>query len=54
MKNLLLVALFLVLLGDGLGLAYMGGFFTGKNEVIENDRRITNLTPPFSTPSIIP
>jgi hypothetical protein len=37
---LLLAVVFLFLLGGGLALAYMGGVFTGKNEVIANDKRI--------------
>ncbi len=37
---LVLAAMLLVLLGGTLGLAYLGGVFTGKNEVIENDKRI--------------
>lgn len=41
---LFLGVLFLVLLGGGLGLAYLGGVFTGKNEVIANDRRIESQT----------
>ena len=46
---LVLAVVFLILLGGGLGLAYMGGVFTGKNEVIENDKRIAakaSLTTP--------
>jgi hypothetical protein len=39
---LVLAAVFLILLGGALGLAYMGGVFTGKNEVIANDKRIAN------------
>ena len=39
---LVLAVVFLILLGGGLGLAYAGGVFTGKNEVIENDKRIAN------------
>ncbi|HEV3272780.1 MAG TPA: hypothetical protein VGZ93_11420 [Candidatus Methylacidiphilales bacterium] len=35
-------AMFFILLGGALGLAYAGGVFTGKNEVIENDKRIAN------------
>jgi hypothetical protein len=35
-----LAVVFLFLLGGGLGLAYLGGVFTGKNEVIANDKRI--------------
>jgi hypothetical protein len=32
---LVLAVVFLILLGGGLGLAYVGGVFTGKNEVAE-------------------
>lgn len=40
---LILVALmFFLLIGGVLGLAYVGGVFTGKNDVIENDKRIAN------------
>ena len=39
---LVLAVVFLILLGGLLGLAYAGGVFTGKNEVIENDKRIAN------------
>jgi hypothetical protein len=39
---LVLGVVFLILLGGALGLAYAGGVFTGKNEVIENDKRIAN------------
>jgi hypothetical protein len=39
---LVLAVVFLILLGGALGLAYAGGVFTGKNEVIENDKRIAN------------
>jgi len=39
---LVLAVFFLILLGGGLGLAYVGGVFTGKNEVIANDKRIEN------------
>jgi hypothetical protein len=39
---LVLAVVFLILLGGGLGLAYVGGVFTGKNEVIANDKRIAN------------
>jgi hypothetical protein len=51
---LVLGVVFLILLGGGLGLAYMGGVFTGKNDVIANDKRIANLTPPISSPSTAP
>jgi hypothetical protein len=39
---LILAVIFLIFLGGILGLAYMGGVFTGKNEVMENDKRIAN------------
>ena len=40
--TLLVIAfLFLLIVGSGLGLAYAGGVFTGKSDVIANDRRIT-------------
>ena len=48
---LLLAVILLFLLGGALGLAYMGGVFTGKNEVAENDKRIENLSHPLSVPS---
>jgi ABC-type transporter Mla subunit MlaD len=38
---LILAVAFLFVIGGGLlVLAYMGGVFTGKNEVIANDKRI--------------
>jgi hypothetical protein len=40
----------LIFLGGGFGLAYLGGVFTGKNEVIENDRRITKQNLSHQTP----
>jgi hypothetical protein len=54
MPLLFLALVFLLLLGGGLGLAYMSGVFTGKNEVIENDRRIANLSHPFLAPTAAP
>ena len=39
---LVLAVVFLLFVGGVLGLAYMGGVFTGKNEVIANDKRIAN------------
>jgi hypothetical protein len=39
---LLLTLMFLILVGSGLGLAYLAGVFTGKSAVSENDKRITN------------
>jgi hypothetical protein len=51
---ILLAVLFLILLGGGLGLAYMGGVFTGKNEVIANDSRIASQALLKSGPSSAP
>jgi hypothetical protein len=51
---LILAVVFLILLGAGLGLAYMGGVFTGKNEVAENDKRIETLALLKSAPSPAP
>ncbi len=51
---LLLAFIFVFFLGGGLGLAYMGGFFTGKNEVIANDKRITDQAHLKSAPSSVP
>ena len=34
--------IFVLFIAGGLGLAYIGGVFTGKNDVIENDKRIAN------------
>ena len=39
---LFLAVVFLIVLGIGLELAYIGGVFTGKNDVIANDKRIEN------------
>jgi hypothetical protein len=39
---LLLGAIFLFFVGGALGLAYMGGVFTGKNEVADNDKKIVS------------
>jgi hypothetical protein len=51
---LILAVVFLILLGGGLGLAYVGGVFTGKNEVIANDKRIVNLALVKSAPATTP
>ncbi len=51
---ILLAVIFLFLVGGGLGLAYVGGVFTGKNAVAENDKRIANQVLPKSTPSSAP
>jgi hypothetical protein len=37
---LVLAVAFLILLAGGIELAYLGGVFTGKDEVIANDKRI--------------
>jgi len=50
----LLAVIFVILLGGGLGLAYMGGVFTDKNDVIENDQRITKQNLLNSSPSPAP
>jgi hypothetical protein len=39
---LVIAVIFLLFLGGGFGLAYMGGVFTGKSDVIANDRRIAD------------
>jgi hypothetical protein len=54
MPLLFLAVMFLLLLTGGLGLAYMGGVFTGKNEVIANDKRIASLAHSASVPSTAP
>ncbi|MCE0496798.1 MAG: hypothetical protein LV481_02460 [Methylacidiphilales bacterium] len=51
---LVLALVFLIFLAGALGLAYMGGVFTGKNEVIANDKRITNQNLLNSAPSSAP
>jgi hypothetical protein len=40
---LVITAVFLLFVGAGLGLAYAGGVFTGKADVIANDHRIADL-----------
>jgi hypothetical protein len=39
---LFFAVVFLILLGGGVVLAYLGGVFTGKDEGIANDKRIEN------------
>jgi len=51
---LVLAVVFLILLGGGLGLAYAGGVFTGKDAVAENDKRIESLALLKSAPSTAP
>lgn len=47
---LFLAVVVLILLGGGLSLAYVGGVFTGKNEVLANDKRIAAEASP-TTPA---
>lgn len=51
---LLLGGIFLSFVGGGLGLAYAGGVFTGKNEVARNDQRITHQALVNSPPTVAP
>jgi len=51
---ILLAVIFLFLLGGAVGLAYMGGVFTGKDAVAENDKRITAQAVPISAPVSAP
>jgi hypothetical protein len=51
---LLLGGIFLLFIGGGLGLAYVGGVFIGKNEVAKNDQRIANQASHISSPSPVP
>jgi len=44
----------LMLLGGGLGLAYAGGVFTGKDAVAANDKRIMDLALLKSAPANAP
>ena len=39
----LLAIIILLFVGGIFGLVYLGGVFTGKNQVIENDKRIESL-----------
>ncbi len=40
----ILAAVLLTLVSGAVGLAYLGGVFTGKEEVIANDKRIQTQT----------
>ena len=51
---LFLAVVLLILLGGGAGLAYLGGVFTGKNEVAENDKRIAKQALLDSPPAVAP
>ena len=52
MPLLILAAVFLAFVGSVVGLAYVGGVFTGENAVRENDARITrqHLAPALHSP----
>ena len=47
---LVLTAIFFLIIGSGIALAYMGGVFTGKDAVIANDLRIKNQARVQSAP----
>ena len=51
---LVLGVLFILFLGGVLGLAYLGGVFTGKNQVIANDKRIADQARLKSAPTSAP
>ncbi len=48
---LLIAAFLLVLLGGGLGLAYVGGVFTGKNEMVAKNKRTADQAPLSDIPT---
>ncbi len=50
----LLGSIFVLFIAGGLGLAYAGGVFTGKDAVAENDKRIANQEHLDSSPSTKP
>ena len=47
---LVLTAIFFLIIGSGIALAYMGGVFTGKDAVTANDLRIKNQARLQSSP----
>lgn len=47
-------AIFLLLIGGTLGLAYAGGVFTGKNEVAANDKRLVDQALLHTSHSVAP
>ena len=51
---IVLGVVFLLFLCGAIGLAYIGGVFTGKNAVMENDARITREHLSHSPPSPAP
>jgi len=51
---IVVIVIGLILLGGALGLAYIGGVFTGKDEVLANDKRIANQAIPVSAPVVAP
>ena len=50
----ILGSILLFFVGGGLGLAYVGGVFTGKDAVAENDKRIANQALVKSVPPAAP
>lgn len=50
----ILGGILLFFVGGGLGLAYVGGVFTGKDAVAENDKRIANQALVKSVPPASP
>jgi len=50
----ILGGILLFFVGGGLGLAYVGGVFTGKDAVAENDKRIANQALVKSVPPAAP
>lgn len=51
---IILGAIFLLFIGGVLGLAYMGGVFTGKDAVAANDRRILQQAQLKPSPATAP
>jgi len=49
-----LAVVFLILVASGFGLAYIGGVFTGKNDVLANDKRIEHQALLGSAPASSP
>jgi len=54
MALVVLGIIFVLFITGALGLAYMGGVFTGKDAVAENDKRIANQAHFNSSPAVIP
>jgi len=51
---LVLAAIFFLIIGSGIALAYIGGVFTGKDAVTANDLRIKNESALQSAPVCAP